>query len=138
MIQTADVGSPKIADLAAEARQDAKILPWWKKIRVPLMALAPLLMVLALGAVVIPICVVLLNTSHDVTNELSVIYFARVMKATKASVLQSVQAQKSAVQAFGNLPRTVIAMANQHNLMAETETFSLMAHVQQSYGLAAF
>ncbi|KAJ3003507.1 hypothetical protein HKX48_001725 [Thoreauomyces humboldtii] len=125
----------KISDLAATARQDAKADPWWKKIQVPLLALAPLILVLSLAAVVIPICVVLLNSSNETTEDLSETFFTTLMKASQASILKSVVGQKYAVDAFAGLPSTAQAMTNQNNLLGETGLWRQLAHIMQTYDM---
>ncbi|KAJ3153048.1 hypothetical protein HDU86_005346 [Geranomyces michiganensis] len=72
----------KISDLAAEARQSDKKAPLWKRFHIPLMILAPGLILMALAAVVIPVAMVLTKSSQDVVEDLSETYFAKIMAST--------------------------------------------------------
>ncbi|KAJ3147582.1 hypothetical protein HDU89_005198 [Geranomyces variabilis] len=73
----------KISELAATARKDEKADPLWKRFNIPLLVLAPALILLSLAAVVVPVSVVLAKSSLDVTEDLSQTYFQNILANTQ-------------------------------------------------------
>ncbi|KAJ3176629.1 hypothetical protein HDU87_004957 [Geranomyces variabilis] len=134
-IVAATPAEAKISELAATARQEEKKDPLWKRFNIPLLVLAPALILLALAAVVVPVSVVLSKSSHDVTDDLSQTYFADILSNTQEKVLRSTDPQLYALYAFGALPSTAKAMTNRYNLLAETELWQLMAQISIKYEL---
>ncbi|KAJ3162530.1 hypothetical protein HDU88_006689 [Geranomyces variabilis] len=125
----------KISDLAATARKEEKADPLWKRLNIPLLVLAPALILLSLAAVVVPVSVVLANSSRAVTEDLSQTYFGNILANTQEKVLRSLDPQRYALYAVGSLPSTAKAMTNQWNLLAETGLWNLMAQISIKYDL---
>ncbi|KAJ3172551.1 hypothetical protein HDU88_005879 [Geranomyces variabilis] len=130
-------GEAKISDLAASARKSEKEEPLWKRFSIPLMLLAPALILGALVAVVLPVSVVLIRSSQDVTNDLSQTYFASMMASTQGKIYHSLDAQRYALLAFGPLASTAVAMSHRYNILGETAMWKQMMHLTAKYGLDA-
>ncbi|KAJ3011225.1 hypothetical protein HKX48_006944, partial [Thoreauomyces humboldtii] len=126
----------KISDLAASTRKPQSASLTYR-FKIPLLILAPLLIVSALTAVILPVCMVLVLSSKQSTTDLSALYFANLLNDTQIKVNNSVASQRYAVNAFGSLPATSLAMGSSHNLLGEKPTWQLMAHITKTYGLDA-
>ncbi|KAI8823187.1 uncharacterized protein EV422DRAFT_523664 [Fimicolochytrium jonesii] len=124
-----------ISDLAAALQSKPSTPAKYPRPKIPLMVLAPLLIVLALTLVVTPVCMVLLNMARVVTTDLSSAYFTSLMRSTQSRVARSLDSNRHAVSIVGSLPATGIAMTNQYNLIAEKPTWQLLATTMKRLGL---
>ncbi|KAJ3156948.1 hypothetical protein HDU86_003483 [Geranomyces michiganensis] len=124
-----------ISDLAAEARKSDKKASLWKRVHVPLLVLAPVLILLALAAVVVPVAIVLTKSSHDVTEDLSQTYFASIMASTQYKIYHSLDPQRLALISFGPLGPTAQAMTSRYNILGETALWKQMAYLTKSHKL---
>ncbi|KAJ3001984.1 hypothetical protein HKX48_002585, partial [Thoreauomyces humboldtii] len=124
-----------VAGLAQDYSRPEKPKGWIGKLRIPLLVMAPTLIILALGAVVTPVIIVLLNTSNSVTAELSETYFSSVVNDAQLRVNSSMDVARHVIGALADLPATGIAMENQYAMVNEKPTWQLMARMVQNYGI---
>ncbi|KAJ3154627.1 hypothetical protein HDU89_007865 [Geranomyces variabilis] len=127
----------KISDLAATARKSEKNDSLWKRFNIPLLILAPVLILLSLVAVVLPVSMVLITSSHDVTEYLSETYFASIMASTQNKIYHSLDPLRYALIGWAPLPSTALAMSHRYNILGETAMWQQMAYLTTKYKLDA-
>ncbi|KAJ3156630.1 hypothetical protein HDU86_003854 [Geranomyces michiganensis] len=126
-----DAGETPISELAAGAVDRTSR----NKFKIPLLVLAPALVVIALAVVLLPVCMVLLITSEQSTTSLSQSYLDSIMQNTQLRVDRFVDGPRFASTAIGRLPATAQAMQNRMSLLDEKPTWQLMARLFQDNGL---
>ncbi|KAJ3154020.1 hypothetical protein HDU89_008889 [Geranomyces variabilis] len=126
-----DAAETTISELAAGAvDRTSKTKP-----KIPLLLLAPSLVVAALAAVLLPVCLVLLNTSQQSTTDLSQSYLSSIMANTQLKIFHSIDGARFASAAVGRLPATAVAMQDQTDLLSEKPTWQLMGRLYQDWSL---
>ncbi|KAJ3172275.1 hypothetical protein HDU87_008136 [Geranomyces variabilis] len=126
-----DAAETTISELAAGAvDRTSKNKP-----KIPLLVLAPSLVIAALAAVLLPVCMVLLLTSQQSTTDLSNSYLSSIMSNTQLKVNHSIDGARFASATVGRLPATALAMMDQTNLLSEKPTWQLMGRLFQDQSL---
>ncbi|KAJ3289795.1 hypothetical protein HK104_007228, partial [Borealophlyctis nickersoniae] len=123
-------GNLKVADLAKESRHTEKHL---RIPRIPLMVLAPLLVVAALIATLVPNTIILQQASQDTTQVLSDVYLDSMMEKVVQQSKASFEKMTPGLQSLMDQQTTKHLATNLNNLINEDVMIENMIILYQRY-----
>ncbi|KNC96431.1 uncharacterized protein SPPG_08025 [Spizellomyces punctatus DAOM BR117] len=136
-------GKDKISDLANEARQthatNSGFLGFIRRLHMPLLLLAPSLLIGMLAVLLVPVCYSLITTGNTNTKELSDNLLVTMMKSTELGIRSSLEPLKRGVNIVGAAdqiakPITVDRANIYNNLVNQKELIKFLATVQKTGG----
>ncbi|KAJ3010470.1 hypothetical protein HKX48_007384 [Thoreauomyces humboldtii] len=116
-------GERTIGDLAAKSNavgQQTGVAGFVRRFKIPLLCLAPLLVVLCLASVVVPIATILITTSRSTTQTLSSGYLGTTM----AKIDQQISATLNPLTTFAEMATQAYVVEKAMALQAESDTLA--------------